>query len=165
MSQLILSPNVGLVSGVKSGEQHGLETATQGKWNGDKWHKDGLKLWQQWRQLSTKAIVKCWQGHGFPLKKWNNGVWNLGPLHISMHLGLLSTLNNMLSVIIKNASIWKCWWQWIKKKMHTYRISVDGQKCIKMKRMTKTIAGACVGSMRTEFSLHRNLQFYCFQMF
>ena len=49
--------------------------------------------------------------------------------------------------------------------MHTYRISVDGQKCIKMKRMTKTIAGACVGSMRTEFSLHRKLQFYCFQMF
>ena len=41
--------------------------------------------------------------------------------------------------------------------MHTYRISVDGQKCIKMKRMTKTTAGACVGSMRTEFSLHSQL--------
>ena len=101
-----------------------------------------MKWWQmtqRWvetvtaMKTSTKAIVKCWQGHGFPLKKWNNGVWNLGPLLISMHLCLLSTLNNMLTVIIKNASIWKCWWQWIKKKMHSYRISVDGQKCIKLK--------------------------------
>ena len=134
MSQLILSLIVDPI-GVKSGEQYGLETATQGKWNGDKW--------QRWvetvtaMKTSTKAIVKCWQGHGFPLKKWNNGVWNLGPVLMSMHLGLLSTLDNMLSVIIKNASIWKCWWQWIKKKMHTYRISVDGQKCIKMKTITK----------------------------
>ena len=49
--------------------------------------------------------------------------------------------------------------------MHTYGISVDGQKCIKMKTMTKTIARVCVGSMRIEFNLHHNVQFYCFQMF
>ena len=49
--------------------------------------------------------------------------------------------------------------------MHTCRISVDGQKCIKMKTMTKTIAGACVGSMGIEFNLHHNVQIYCFQMF
>ena len=164
MSQLILSPNVRLV---KRGE---IWWATR-PWNGNTRQMKWWQMTQRWvetvtaMKTSTKAIVKCWQGHGFPLKKWNNGVWNLGPVLISMHLCLLSTLNNMLSVIIKNASIWKCWWQWIKKKMHTYRISVDGQKCIKMKRMTKTIAGACVGSMRTEFSLHRKLQFYCFQMF
>ena len=50
-------------------------------------------------------------------------------------------------------------------KMRTYRISVDGRKRIKMKTMTKNIAGACVGSMGKEFNLHHNMQFYCFQMF
>ena len=50
-------------------------------------------------------------------------------------------------------------------KMRTYRISVDGRKRIKMKTMTKNIAGACVGSMGKEFNLRHNMQFYCFQMF
>ena len=50
-------------------------------------------------------------------------------------------------------------------KMRTYRISVDGKKCIKMKTMTKTIASVCVGSMSIEFNLRHNVQFYCFQMF
>ena len=50
-------------------------------------------------------------------------------------------------------------------KMRRYRISVGGRKRIKMKMITKNIAGACVGSMGKEFNLHHNLQFYCFQMF
>ena len=51
--------------------------------------------------------------------------------------------------------------------MHTYRISVDGKgngrKRIKMKTMTETIAGACVCSMRMEFNLCHNVQFYRFR--
>ena len=51
--------------------------------------------------------------------------------------------------------------------MHTYRISVDGRrngrKRIKMKTMTENIAGACVCSMRIEFNLCHNVQFYRFR--
>ena len=37
-------------------------------------------------------------------------------------------------------------------KMRIYLISVDGRKRIKMKMMTKNIAGACVGSMGKELT-------------
>ena len=52
-----------------------------------------------------------------------------------------------------------------KTKTHTYRISVSSQKRIKMKTMTENIAGACVCSMRTEFYLRHNKQFYRFLTF
>ena len=42
--------------------------------------------------------------------------------------------SNALSVFIENASIWKRSWKWIKTKTHTYRISADGRKRIKMKK-------------------------------
>ena len=49
----------------------------------------------------------------------------------------------------------------------TYRISVDrngnGRKRIKMKTMTENITGACVCSMRMEFNLCHNVQFYRFR--
>ena len=41
----------------------------------------------------------------------------------------------------------------------------DGQKRIKMKTMTENIAGACVCSMRIEFNLRPNVQFYRFRTF
>ena len=50
-------------------------------------------------------------------------------------------------------------------KMRIYLISVDGRKRIKMKMMTKNIAGACVGSMGKEFNLRHNMQFYCLKCF
>ena len=65
----------------------------------------------------------------------------------------------MLCVLVENASIWKRSWKWVKTKTHTYRISVEGRKRIKMKTLTKRIAGACVYSMRMEYNLCHNLQF------
>ena len=56
-------------------------------------------------------------------------------------------------------------WKWIKTKTHTYRISVDEQKRMKRKTMTENIAGACACSMRTEFNLRHNVQFYRFLTF
>ena len=53
--------------------------------------------------------------------------------------------------------------KWIKTKTHTYRISVAGRKRIKMKKMTENITGACVRSMRVEFNLPYNMQFYRFE--
>ena len=53
--------------------------------------------------------------------------------------------------------------KWIKTKTHTYRISVAGRKGIKMKKMTENITGACVRSMRVEFNLPHNMQFYRFE--
>ena len=50
---------------------------------------------------------------------------------------------------IENAPIYP--WKWIKTETHTYRISVEGRKHIKMTTKTETIAGACVFSMRIEF--------------
>ena len=76
-----------------------------------------------------------------------------------------SVHTNALSVFIENASIWKRSWKWIKAKTHTYRISVDGQKRMKMKTMTENIPGACACSMRIEFNLRHNVQFYRFLTF
>ena len=76
-----------------------------------------------------------------------------------------SVYANTLSVFIQNASISKRSRKWIKTKTHTYRISVDGRKRIKMKMMTNNIAGACVGSMRIEHNLRHNVQFYRFRTF
>ena len=42
-------------------------------------------------------------------------------------------------------------------KTHTYRISVEGRKRIKMKTKTENIAGACVYSMRIESNLRHNV--------
>ena len=53
--------------------------------------------------------------------------------------------------------------KWIKTKTYTYRISVAGRKRIKMKKMTENITGACVRSMRVEFNLPYNMQFYRFE--
>ena len=39
----------------------------------------------------------------------------------------------------------------------------NGRNRIKMKTMTKNIAGACVCSMRIEFNLRHNVQFYLFR--
>ena len=47
--------------------------------------------------------------------------------------------SNALRVFIENASIWKHSWNWIKTKTHTYRISADGRKRIKMKTMTSYV--------------------------
>ena len=71
----------------------------------------------------------------------------------------------MLSVFVENASIWKRCWKWIKTKAHKYRIIMSSRKRIKMKTMTENIAGACVCSMRTEFYLRQNKQFYRFRTF
>ena len=76
-----------------------------------------------------------------------------------------SVHTNALSVFIEKASIWKRSWKWIKTKTHTYRISVDGQKRMKVKTMTKNVAGECVCSMRIEFNLRQNAQFYRFLTF
>ena len=99
----------------------------------------------------------------FRSKKWLVCVW--GPVYtnassfenayISMRFGLPS-IPNTLSVFIENASIWKRSWKWIKRKTHTFRISVDGRW---------SIAGACVFSMRIEFCLRRNVQLYLFRTF
>ena len=48
--------------------------------------------------------------------------------------------------------------------MHTCCIRVDGRKRVKMKTMTKKIAGACVCSMPIEFSLSHSVQFYRFSV-
>ena len=40
---------------------------------------------------------------------------------------------------------------------------MSSRKRIKMKTMTENIAGACVCSMRTEFYLRHNKQFYRFR--
>ena len=53
----------------------------------------------------------------------------------------------------------------MKTKTHTYRISVGGPKRIKMKTMTENIEGACACSMRIEFNLRHNVQFYRFLTF
>ena len=76
-----------------------------------------------------------------------------------------SVHTNALSVFIENASIWKRSWKWIKTKTHKSRISVDGQKRMKMKTMTENIAGACGCRMRIEFNLRHNVQFYRFLTF
>ena len=99
----------------------------------------------------------------------------LGPVHtkafsfenayISMRLGFTVHTNKLsvfnLSVFIENASMWK---RWIKTKTHTYRISVEGRKHIKMETITENIAGVCT---RIEFNLRHNVQslFYCFERF
>ena len=50
-------------------------------------------------------------------------------------------------------------------KTHTYLISVDGRKRIKIKTMTENITGAYVCSMRIEFNFHHNVQLYRFRTF
>ena len=52
--------------------------------------------------------------------------------------------------------------------MTGYRVDQEGEdrrKRIKIKTMTENIAGACVCSMRREFNLRPNVQFYRFQTF
>ena len=53
----------------------------------------------------------------------------------------------------------------IKTKTHTYCNSVEDRKRIKMKTMTENITGACDFSMRIEFNLRHNVQFYRFLTF
>ena len=55
--------------------------------------------------------------------------------------------------------------KWIKTKTHTYPITMDSLKRIKMKMMTENIKGACVCNMRKEFNLRHNVQFYRFRTF
>ena len=79
-----------------------------------------------------------------------------------MSLGLPSSLTHWENAEHER---WKRSWKWIKTKTHTYRISVDEQKRMKMKTMTENIAGACACSMRIEFNLRHNVQFYRFLTF
>ena len=61
----------------------------------------------------------------------------------------------------KIASIWKHFWEGIKTK-HTYQISVNDRKRLKMKMMPENIAALCVCSMRIEFT---SSQIYLFRTF
>ena len=62
---------------------------------------------------------------------------------------------------VKIASIWKHFWEGIKTK-HTYQISVNDRKRLKMKMMPENIAALCVCSMRIEFT---SCQIYRFRTF
>ena len=78
-----------------------------------------------------------------------------------MRLDLPSTLIRWAFSPRENASIWKRSWKWIKIETHTYRISVDRRKGIKMKTMTENIERIC--SIRLGFNLSHNVQFYLFE--
>ena len=77
--------------------------------------------------------------------------FRLNDAYISMRLGLLST--QRFEIALKSGSKFK--------RIHIVLVWMveNGRNRIKVKTMTKNIAGACVCSMRIEFNLRRTI--YC----
>ena len=141
-----------------------------------RWSPRGKVRWdaKAWEETVSNALVATW----FLDYKRIVGIRASPstPLHFRLKkhtfrcVQAFRSHSNALRVFIENASIWKRSWKWIKTKTHTYRISADGRKRIKMKTMTsyvprglQNIAGTCVCNMHLVFNLRNNVQIYRFR--
>ena len=110
-----------------------------------RWSPRGKVRWdaKAWEETVSNALVSTWfldykRIVGIRASPSTPMHFRLKP-HTIRCVQAFRPHSNALRVVIENASIWKRSWKWIKTKTHTYRISADGRKRIKMKTMTSYV--------------------------